>query len=480
MHRRKFLKNGIFGLLGAEMAGILSNSSFFSIGNLFKNFPKKNSFGKDFTWGTTTAAFQIEGACDTDGKSPSIWDTFTNKKNKIRNNQKATTAVDFYNRYQGDIGLVDEMNFSAFRFSLSWPRIMPEGAGRLNPKGIDFYNRVIDTCLADGVEPWITIYHWDLPQALEDRGGWTNRDIIGWFSDYTDACTNLYGDRVKNWIILNEPMSFTGLGYFTGYHAPGRKGVGNFLPAAHHAALCQAEGGRIAKRNVKNANIGTTFSFADIHPLDDSERNVRAAEKLDVLFNRLFIEPVLGLGYPFESFPALKRIEKYIKQDDEKKLAFEFDFLGVQYYFRLVSSFSLWPPILFAKEIPAEKRNVVTNSMGFEVFPEGLYKILERVNGYQGVKKIIISECGVCFDDRFEDGKIHDIKRLDYLKETLSYTAKAIENGMRVNGYFVWSLTDNFEWSEGFDPRFGLVYVDYHDLRRYIKDSGLWFKDFLK
>lgn len=305
-------------------------------------------------------------------------------------------------------------------------------------------------------------------------------DIIDWFSEYTDVCTRAYGKKVKNWIVLNEPMTFTGLGYYTGYHAPGRKGLRNFLPAAHHAALCHAEGGRIVRANVKNANTGTAFSCSHVKPLNKSEIHIKAAQRIDAIVNRLFIEPALGLGYPCDAIPSLRRIEKYFKPGDEERLKFDFDFYGVQYYFRLVSRFSLIPPLIFAREVPPEKRNAVMNAMGFEVYPKGLYKVLKKVWSYEGVKKIIVTECGVCYEDKLESGRIHDQERLEYLKETIAYTLKAIEKEINIKGYFVWSLTDNFEWSEGYSPRFGLVYVDYPSLDRYIKDSGLWLKEFLK
>jgi len=439
----------------------------------------KHEFGRNFSWGVAISAFQTEGAWNTDNKGPSIWDVFTQRRKTIKNGDNAMTAVDFYNRYESDIGLIRKMHFNAFRFSLSWPRIIPEGTGSINARGTDYYHRVIDACLENGIEPWITLYHWDLPQALEDKGGWTNRDIIDRFANYADVCTRTFGDKVKKWMILNEPMSFTGLGYYTGYHAPGRKGLRNFLPAAHHAALCQSEGGRIARYNVDNAFIGTTFSFSHIKPVEKSERHIKAAERLDALLNRFFLEPALGLGYPFDTLPALRKIEKYVKPGDASRLAFDFDFYGVQYYFRLISAFSPVPPVLFAREIPAEKRGVLLNQMGFEVYPKGLYKILKKLSQYPQIKNMVITESGVCFEDRLKNGRIPDMQRQEYLMKTQEYTLKAIRKGMPVSGYFVWSLTDNFEWSEGFDPRFGLVYIDYHDLQRYLKDSGVWFGEFL-
>lgn len=432
-----------------------------------------------FAWGVATSAYQTEGAITADGKSLSIWDNFSHKKNKIKNNENGDVAVDYYNRYSEDIELIRNMNMNAFRFSLSWPRILPEGTGKVNTKGVDFYKRVIDTCLQKGIEPWITLYHWDLPQVLEDKGGWTNRDVVNWFSDFVDINTRIFGDTVKNWVVLNEPMTFTGLGYFTGDHAPGKRGMQNFLSSAHHAALCQAEGGRRVRDNVQNAEIGSAFSFSHIIPKNDSEIQVKALNRLDALLNRLYIEPALGLGYPVDTLPFLRRIEKYMQPGDEEKLKFDFDFHGVQYYFRLVSKFSLIPPALFAKNEVPDRKNTLVNSMGFEIFPEGLYEVIKRVWQYKGIKKIVVTECGECFEDRFENGKIHDNTRITYLKDTITYVHKAINDGINIGGYFIWSLTDSFEWSEGYSPRFGLVYIDYPTLNRYIKDSGLWLQEFL-
>jgi beta-glucosidase len=437
------------------------------------------AFGPGFKWGVATSALQAEGAYLTDGKGLSIWDTFSEFSKNIKDGASPKHSVDFYHRYTDDLRLLQSMNFNSFRFAISWPRIFPEGTGRLNSKGLDFYQRVTDTCLEMKLEPWITLYHWDLPQTLEDKGGWTNRDILCWFSDYVDQCTRLLGDRVKNWMVLNEPLSFTGLGYFLGIHAPGRKGLRNFIPAIHHAALCQAEGGRIVRANIPGSYVGTTFSCAHINPVDTKEINVNAAARMDALFNRLFLEPSLGMGYPLETLEILKKLEKYIQSGDEEKLRFDFDFIGLQYYFRMVWKFSLLTPFVFASEIPAKERNARTNSMGFEIFPEGIYDLLHKFNRYKGIREIVITESGVCLDDLLIDGRIQDTERIHYYRQTLASILKAKQEGIPVKGYFAWTLTDNFEWNEGYSPRFGLVYINYDTLERFLKDSGLWFRQFL-
>jgi len=440
----------------------------------------KVDFGKDFTWGTSSAAFQSEGAWNVDGKGESIWDRFTHTKGRIKSGETANTATDFYFRYKEDIDLIKLMGFGAFRFSIAWSRIMPEGHGHINQHGIEFYHKVIDYCLELGITPWITLYHWDLPQALQDKGGWANRDVVGWFSDYVDLVTRTYGDKVTNWMVLNEPMAFTGLGYMAGYHAPGLKSLDAFLAAAHHASLCQAEGGRIARYNVPHGNVGTTYSCSHIDPIDNLPWNVDAANRMDAVFNRLFVEPALGLGYPTRAVPLLRRIEKFMKQGDEQRLPFDFDFIGIQNYFRLVSKYSLFSLGLFAKEVPAEKRNVEMNSMKFEIYPEGMYNMLRRFGGYEGVKKVIVTENGVCLPDQLHNGEVADERRIQFFERYLEQTLRAKREGIPVEGYFVWSLTDNFEWSEGYHPRFGLVYVDYATQKRYIKDSGWWWRELMK
>ncbi len=437
-----------------------------------KHFPKK------FIWGVATSAYQTEGSRYAGGKKDSIWDTFTNsRKFKNGNGNKAT---DFYHKYEKDIKLIKELNLGSFRFSISWSRIFPDGTGEPNLNGVEFYHKVIDCCLAHDIEPWITLYHWDLPQALQNQGGWTNREILNWFGYYAEFCAKEFGPKVKKWFVLNEPMSFVGLGYFMGIHAPGQKGLSNFLSAAHHATLCQAEGGKILRKNIPDAQIGTTFSCSVVKPKNLWQRHVNAAKRLDALLNRFFIEPALGLGYPTDVIPGLKRIEKYYHSGDEEMMKFDFDFIGIQYYFRIVAQYSLLPPVLFANQIPAEERNVKVNNMGMEIYPKGMMKMLEKFSQYEGVKEIYISESGVCFDEELIDGEVNDKNRIQYFKKTFKICRKAIKRGINLKGYFIWTLVDNFEWADGFKPRFGIVYNDFATQKRTIKKSGYWIKEFLK
>ncbi|MDA6072298.1 GH1 family beta-glucosidase [Flavobacterium sp. AC] len=443
------------------------------------SFLNKDQFGDDFLWGVSTAAFQIEGAHDADGKGSSIWDVFTSQKGKIKNGHHALTACDFYNSYQNDIDLIQELNIPNFRFSISWPRIMPTGVHPINQSGIDYYNKIIDSLLAAGIQPWITLYHWDLPHDLETKGGWTNRESVLWFSQYVEVCAQYFGDRVKNWMVINEPSVFTGAGYFLGIHAPGKKGISNYLKAMHHVTLATTAGAKILRNLIPDANIGTTFSCTHIEPATQSSKDIEAAKRVDTLLNRTFIEPILGLGYPQADLPVLKKLNNYILEDDLNNLSFDFDFIGLQCYTREVVKSSMLIPYIGAELISAEKRNVISTDMGWEVYPPALYEVLKKFNAYKGIKKIIITENGAAFPDILTNGKVYDIKRTHYIQDHLEQILKAKKDGLNVEGYFVWSLTDNFEWAEGYNARFGLIHVDFETQQRTIKNSGLWFKDFL-
>ena len=436
-------------------------------------------FGSDFKWGVAAASYQTEGAWNAEGKSESNWDHFSRIHGKIERGENADTAADFYHRYTRDIDLIKAMNFKVFRFSLSWPRILPNGTGIVNRKGLDFYHRIIDKCLASGIEPWVTIFHWDMPQVREESGGWTNRRMIDWFSEYVDVVTREFGPKVKNWMVMNEQLSFTGMGYMEGVFAPGKKKLGAFLKAIHYSVLCNGEGGRIIRKNVPAANIGTTFVTTWIEPVDLQEKNVKAAKRLDALMNRLFIEPTLGLGYPEETLPILKKLRSLHEKGDEERMVFDFDFIGIQYYFRTIAKKS-WIPGIRAKDVPPAKRGVPANELEGEIYPDGLYQILKQFSKYKGIGTLIVTENGTCVPDKVEDGKVHDKTRIDYFKDHLAAVLKAKQEHIKVDGYFVWSPTDNFEWDKGFRTRFGLVYIDFQTQERIMKDSGLWFRDFLK
>lgn len=479
MNRRQFLQNTALAtgaVLAPEWAKAASN-----LGNPFS----KADFGPDFKWGVATAAYQIEGAWNVDGKGVSIWDTFTHAKGgkKIKNRENGDMACDFYNRYPQDLDLLKQMNFNVNRFSTSWTRILPEGRGAVNQKGLDFYKKLTDETLARGLEPWVTLYHWDLPQTLHDKGGWQNREVLGWFEEYANVVTKALGDRVKNWMVLNEPAAFTGLGYLAGVHAPGLVAPGKFPAVAHHAAMVQGEGARLIRANVQGANVGSTFSCGHVHPKTDAAKHRHAAERMDILFNRLYIEPALGLGYPdFKHFDLMKGIEKHVKEGDLEKLNANFDFVGIQNYTRYQATHAL-VPFLWGADVKPEKRGIPKDElteMGWEVYPEGIYKIIKQFAAYKGCPPIIVTENGSAFKDTLENGRVRDEKRIKFYQDYIGQVLRAKKEGVDIRGYFCWTFMDNFEWAEGYHPRFGLIYVDYATQKRYIKDSGLWFQEFLK
>ncbi|MCT4179397.1 beta-glucosidase [Elizabethkingia anophelis] len=440
----------------------------------------KEAFGKDFIWGVSTAAYQIEGAHNLDGKGPSVWDTFVQKRNKIFRNHTGDIACDHYNRYIDDLYLMHSMNIRNYRFSISWSRILPEGTGLINQAGIDFYNKLIDLSLELGITPWVTLYHWDLPHSLEIKGGWTNRDVKDWFGDYVAICVKSFGDRVKNWMVLNEPTVFSAAGYFFGVHAPGRKSIEGFLAAAHHAALAQAHGARVIKTLQPESNVGTTFSCSHVEAYTNREKDIKAAKKADLLLNRLFIEPLLGMGYPVNEIKTLRRIEKYIKQNDERDLKFDMDFIGIQNYTREIIRYAMFVPFLHAKIVNAKDRNVEMTAMEWEVYPESIYHILKKFQAYENIPPLIITENGAAFSDTLQNNVVHDPKRLQYIQNILQQVLRAKQEGVNVNGYFVWTFLDNFEWAEGYHPRFGLVHVDFQTQQRTVKSSGHWYADFIK
>jgi beta-glucosidase len=438
-----------------------------------------SDFGKSFAWGVSASALQSEGAHKDDGKGANIWDEFVDGK-KIKNNHKHHHSSKFYHHYKKDIDLVKELGIPNFRFSISWARIIPDGYGSINSKGLEFYHQVIDYCKENNIEPWITLYHWDLPLALERKGGWANRKILIWFENYVRICIHAFKGKVNYWMVLNEPLVFTGAGYFYGVHAPGKKHLRNFLPAAHHAALCQALGFRVIKEIQPKAIVGTTFSCSYITPQSMREKDLKAAERMDALLNRLFLEPSLGLGYPIKSLPILNRIKKYMEPGDENQLKADFDFIGLQIYTREVVAYSLFTPYVRAKIVPVQKRRVHHTKMSWEVYPASIYEIIKKISDYKGVKKIIITENGASFHDEVFLGRVEDVERIHYLQKHIEQVHRAFTESQKVEGYFVWSLTDNFEWAEGFNQRFGLIYIDYDTQERIVKNSGFWYKNFLQ
>ncbi len=440
-----------------------------------------SDFGQDFLWGVATAAAQIEGTATQYGKGPSIWDTFTAKNGKIKKNHKLDPACDFYHRYTEDVALVKLLGFKVFRFSIAWSRILPAGRGEINQEGIRFYHNLIDECLSNAITPYITLYHWDLPQALEDEGGWTSFSINAAFNAFVSICALEYGDKVKNWIVLNEPFGYTSLGYMLGIHAPGKTGLSNFFPAVLHTALAQAEGGKILRAEISKANIGTTFSCSEIIPNTQSDSDILAAKRVDCLMNRLFVEPTQGMGFPTADWDLLEKFQiEYGTWRLQERMKFDFDFIGLQNYFPLVVKYNAFIPVIQAWEVKAKSRKKPHTAMGWEINADSFYNIVKQFAAYPNIKNIIITENGAAYHDKLIDGRVEDPERIEYFKLYLEALLKLKNEGINVTGYMAWTLMDNFEWAEGFTARFGLIYNDFKTQQRTIKDSGYWWQDFLK
>jgi beta-glucosidase len=444
----------------------------------------RSEFGPDFRWGVATAAYQIEGAWNIDGKGPSIWDTFSHRRRwplpTIRTGENGDVACDFYHRYPDDVRRTADLGFNAKRFSISWPRVLPNGTGSINQAGLDFYSRVVDACLEHSLEPWITLYHWDLPQALQDRGGWPNRDIVGWFSDYVGAIASHLGDRVKRWMVFNEPMSFCAGGYLIGINAPGIFSRRKFLASVHHVNLCQAAAARVLRDRVPEAVVGTTHVTLPVRATGTSPRHERARRSLDALMNRVYVEPNLGLGYPTADCGFLRPVERYIQPGDDQAIRVDFDFVGAQYYTRVLAPPLPVPGLGTIPWLRRDYRRYDVNAMGQTSQPDGIYESLARLHAYKRFPSIVVTENGTAVPDTVEGDRVHDLRRIDYLRRHLLEVRRAKRDGIPVDGYFCWSLIDNFEWAEGYIPRLGLVYVDFDTQRRIVKDSGLWFRGLLK
>ncbi|TKC05477.1 beta-glucosidase [Pedobacter polaris] len=437
-------------------------------------------FGSDFLWGVATAATQIEGAANTYGKGLSMWDTFAKRKGKIKKSHHPQIACDFYHNYKNDILLVKTLGFKVFRFSIAWSRVLPFGKGQVNKDGIAFYHKVIDECLQHGLIPYVTLYHWDLPEALAKNGGWTAYSINADFNEFVLLCAKTYGDKVKNWIVMNEPFGFTSLGYMLGIHAPGETGLTNFFSAVQHATIAQADGGRILRSEVKNANIGTTFSCSEIIPYTHNETDLLAAKRVDCLMNRLFIEPTLGMGFPTADWDVLEKFAvSHSTWRHKERMTFDFDFIGLQNYFPLVIKFNAFIPVIQAWEVKAKSRKKPHTKMGWEINADSFYNIIKQFAAYPNVKEIIITENGAAFNDKLVNGIVNDDERIAYFILYLTAMLKAKNEGVNITGYMAWTLMDNFEWAEGYEARFGLVYNDFETQERTIKKSGYWWQEFL-
>ena len=427
-------------------------------------------FPKNFYWGTATASYQVEGAWNEDGKGESIWDRFSHTRGKVKGNDSGDVACDSYHRYPEDIAIMKQLNQKSCRFSISWPRVIPQGAGTVNEKGLDFYKRYADALLAAGIRPSCTLYHWDLPQILQDRGGWTNRDMIGWFTDYATVVAKALGDRVNTYAIFNEPYVFTYLGYYTGGHAPGYNDLDAYFKAAHVVNLTQGEAFRALKAIAPRAQVGGAYSMSPMEPVHDAPEDREAAERAHYSSNAYFLEPALTGAYHKSVFLPERM---GFKPGDETRMKAPLDWIGINYYFRQKARHAESnQPYRLDTFIP--KEGPLTH-FGWEVWPQGLYDIVMRIaRDYK--LPIEITENGCSYADApGADGRVEDTRRLEYFKTHLAALLRAINDGAPVRGYHAWSLLDNFEWGEGYNQRFGLTWVDFRDQRRIIKESGHWY-----
>lgn len=441
----------------------------------------RTAFPSNFLWGAATAAYQIEGAATEDGRGPSIWDTFSHKSGTIHNGDTGDVACDHYHRYKEDVALMSGLGLNAYRFSISWSRIFPEGTGRINQAGMDFYSRLVDELLENNIEPFATLYHWDLPQVLQDKGGWNNRDTAKYFSEYADKVSQHLGDRVKGWITLNEPWVAACLGYLQGIHAPGIKDLKTAVRAVHHLLLAHGMALPVLRQNATRPGVeyGITLNFNFIEPGNAASEKLAIIE--DAWENRLFLDPLFKGEYPQEIGDI---IDQYLPAEpgDLKIISAPLDFLGINYYYRTLPVDWLDKETLTFKSRPNPSSTYT--SMDWEVYPDGLYNLLMRFHRDYGIPRLFITENGAAFDDLLElEGNelvVHDAYRTNYLTTHFEAALKAINEGAPLAGYFVWSLLDNFEWAQGYDKRFGLFYIDFDTQRRILKDSGKWYRNFLK
>ena len=434
-------------------------------------------FPPGFAWGAATAAYQVEGSTDVDGRRPSIWDTFSHTPGRTRNGETGDVACDHYRRWRDDVDLTAELGLGAYRFSVAWPRIQPEADGRVNEAGLDFYDRLVDSLLERGIDPYLTLYHWDLPEALEALGGWRNPGIVARFAEYASIVGRRLGDRVRHWITLNEPQVFAVLGHAEGVHAPGMHDWRAALTVAHHAHLAHAAASDVLRRYVPGARIGLALNLVRYEPASDASEDLAAADRLDGTSNRWFLDPVFGRGYPADVVGLYGELVDGIDLPAVGAIRPP-DLLGVNYYTRelVTTATGTLDPARATIVRPPGPRS----TMGWECYPDGLRLTLERLHREYDPASIVITENGSAYPDLpADDGAVDDPERTAYLASHVSAVADARDAGVPVDGYFAWSLLDNYEWAEGYDQRFGIVRVDFETQRRTIKGSGRWYRELL-
>jgi beta-glucosidase len=437
-------------------------------------------FPPDFVWGVATSAYQIEGAVDVDGRGPSIWDTFSHTPGRVVDGDTGDVACDHYHRWAEDLDLVAGLGAGAYRFSVAWPRIQPAGAGRPEPRGLDFYRRLVDGCRERGITPYVTLYHWDLPQALEDAGGWRSRDTAHRFADFAGLVAGALAGAEPVWITLNEPYCSAISGYAEGRHAPGAREGHGALAAAHHLVLGHGLAVPVLRADGGGGPVGITLNMSPAVPASDSPADQAAARRQDLLVNRLFTEPVLAGAYPADAGEVWGDLTdfSFLREGDLATASAPLDFLGVNYYYRVHVRDAPLPADRTAYDIGVEAlapAGVPVTGLGWPVEPHGLYQTLTGLAGrFDRLPPVHVTENGAAFPDR-PDLADHD--RIAFIEAHLAELARAAAAGVDLRGYFYWSLLDNFEWARGYGPRFGLVQVDYATQRRTPRASYHWLRE---
>lgn len=430
------------------------------------------AFPDGFLWGTATAAYQIEGATREDGRGESIWDRFSATPGKVFGGHTGEPACDSYHRSGDDIALMTAMNNNAYRFSVAWPRVYPEGTGRVARPGLDYYDRLTDELLEAGIAPFVTLYHWDLPQALQDRGGWASRETIKAFAGYADTVTRVLGDRVKMWATFNEPWCISILSHEIGAHAPGIRDRRTALRAAHNVLLAHGEGMPIIRANSPGCKAGIVLNMEPAYPAMDTEADRRLAALQESTFNWWFMNPVMGLPYPLDAWEHYGADVPEIQAGDMERIHQPVDYFALNYYTRKV----MHDPAGGDGELLNRRDDENVSDRDWEIFPEGLSDLLIRVHErHPEIPEFYVSENGMSRRDVPDGSRIRDSERIDYLRSHFNAALDAIEAGVPLKGYFIWTLMDNFEWACGYDSRFGLAYTDFETQERTLKDSGRWY-----
>jgi len=434
-------------------------------------------FPTDFYWGAATSSYQIEGAYNEDGRGECIWTRFSHTAGKVRENQHGDVACDHYHRYAEDIGLMKQIALNAYRFSISWPRVIPKGTGATNEKGLAFYDKLVDSLLESNITPYVTLYHWDLPQALQDRGGWANADMPSWFADYTDLMTRRLGDRVKHWTTLNEPYVVAFVGHYEGRHAPGITDLVTAYRVAHHALISHGRAVPIIRQNVPDADVSIVLDIWPSHPNTDRAEDAAAATRFDGYHNRWFLDPVFKGTYPQD---IIDWVGDNLRGIDDlsaiQEAAAPIDSLGINYYTRAVMTHETTGDFQMRRVLPDE--TMPYTKMKWEVFPQGLHETLMRLHTEYHVPALFIAENGSAWDgDEVQGDLVEDPRRAAYLESHLASVEQAIEDGAPVVGYFAWSLMDNFEWGHGYNQRFGIIHVDFETGKRTLKRTALTYRD---